>query len=261
MFTAYLDESGHESGQHVIVAGFLGNDDQWDNFTTAWATGLGKRSGLHMSELRWQSKQNHRIKALLETLGDIPYQFGLLPVFGGVNVADYSDLLSGTLIKKMYKGYLVTLLPLIAASIIPLKGDERVKLVFEEQTHYAWGAQMWGMAFRIFEQFKTPDGLPRLAGIEFIPKKSSSLTQPADYLAYAILQQHRDATSLKAKWTRPILEGRYAIGKFMTRNEIRPVIAKLMSDEISLAGIREIEALLDRLLPRIRGESVKRKKP
>jgi hypothetical protein len=260
MLTAYLDESGHESGQHVVVAGFLGNDDQWDNLATAWAAGLGKRSGLHMNELRWHSKQNHRVKVLLETLGDIPYQCGVLPVFGGVNVADYSDLVSGTVVKKMYKGYLVSLLPLIAAAIIPLRGDERVRLVFEVQTHYEWGTQLFGMVFRAFDQFQTPDGLPRLSGIEFIPKKSSCLTQPADYLAYAILQQHRDATSVKARWTLPILKDRYAIGKFMTRNEIRPVMKKLMSDEISLAPIREIEGTLDHFLSRIRGESGKRKK-
>jgi hypothetical protein len=260
MFTAYLDESGHESGQHVVVAGFLGDDGQWEKLITTWTAGLGKRNGLHMNELRWHSKQNHRIKALLETLGDIPYQCGLLPVFGGVNVADYSDLVSGTLVKKMYKGYLVSLLPVIAAAIIPLKADERVKLVFEVQTHYEWGTQMFGMVFRAFEQFQTPDGHPRLSGIEFIPKISSCLTQPADYLAYAILQQHRDVTSLKARWTLPILKDRYAIGKFMTRNEIRPVIKQLMSDEVSLAPIRKMEATLDQFLSRIRGESSKRKK-
>jgi hypothetical protein len=29
MYSVYLDESGHETGDHVVLAGYLGTEEQW----------------------------------------------------------------------------------------------------------------------------------------------------------------------------------------------------------------------------------------
>jgi hypothetical protein len=93
--TAYLDESGHEGTSHVVIVGFLGSDEQWTACAQLWKRALAPRQSLHMSALRWQSKRNNRVRDLLERLGPIPHTCGLVPVFGMVNVGDYSDLLTG----------------------------------------------------------------------------------------------------------------------------------------------------------------------
>lgn len=249
MLTAYVDETGHESTEHVIVAGFMGNDEQWKNLASEWRRGLGNRKAIHLKELRWRSKSNYRVRELLERLGPIPRQCGLIPVFGGVRVSDYADLLSGSLVKKINKGYLLCLYPLIARVLSTLQGEERLKLVCEENWQYEVFTKVIELVCGAFAHsiFRTPSGLPRLAGIEFIPKASSSLTQPADYLAFAILQQHRDPTSLKARWTLPIIGDGKGIGKFMGRAELRKGIKITMAEE-RIKDLREVERLLDPIL-------------
>ena len=75
MLTAYLDESGHESKGLIILAGFLGNFDQWTKCEAGWKAALGKRQHLHTKELRWSKPE--RVKRLLESLGPVPHFAGL----------------------------------------------------------------------------------------------------------------------------------------------------------------------------------------
>src|SRR5216117_2373707 len=74
MLTAYVDESGHESPDWVIVAGLLGNDDQWKQLATDCRLALGNRKRFHMKSLRWK---HERTKKLLQTLGPLPAKCGL----------------------------------------------------------------------------------------------------------------------------------------------------------------------------------------
>ena len=39
MLTAYLDETGHEGKDLVILAGFLGTAEQWEKCETDWRAG------------------------------------------------------------------------------------------------------------------------------------------------------------------------------------------------------------------------------
>ena len=99
MLTGYFDESGHQSKDHVIIAGFVGNESQWTSVAEAWNKGLGRRKTLHMSKLRGWSKPH--TGRLLERLGTIPKQFSLQPAMGGVRVSDYEDLIDGTPWEKL----------------------------------------------------------------------------------------------------------------------------------------------------------------
>jgi len=226
VLTAYLDESGHEGKEHVLIAGFIGNDEQWLECAKAWTVGLGKRKSLHMNRLRWK---NRRTKELLARLGPIPEACGLQRVFGGVRVRDYEDLVVGTPAEKIAKGYYACLYPLVIRILQWLPAEERVKLVFEEQREYEvyTNSVLSSLADGPDPKWRNPDGRPKLAEWGFVPKGSTTLTEPSDYLAYALLQNCRDKMSEKAKWCLPILGGGLkfkAIGQIMKRWEIRIVV-------------------------------------
>lgn len=198
MLTAYLDESGHETKDAVIVAGFLGNDEQWRQCAEQWRAGLGKRKFLHMKKLRFK---RDRDRQLLERLGPIPHQCGLRALLGVVPVIRYFDLVSGTAAEKLTKGYYFCLITIFDAIVKNTPKDEAVKFVFEVQEEYEIQARSY---FDANKHHLTSGGEPKFNSIEFIPKNSSILTQPADYLAFSLLQQFRDPQSVKSKWCDPI---------------------------------------------------------
>ena len=197
MLTAYLDESAHET-EDVIVAGFLGNDEQWIQCAERWREGLGKRKFLHMKDLRFKKP---RVRELLGRLGPIPHECGLRALLATVPVNSYYDLVSDTPAERLTKGYYFCLITIFDAIVKNTPKDESVKFVFEAQNEYEI------LSRRFFDDNKhhlTSAREPKFNSIEFIPKDSSILTQPADYLAFSILQVFRDPKSLKSKWCEPI---------------------------------------------------------
>jgi hypothetical protein len=90
MLTVYLDESGHETGEHVAVAGFMRADEQWAAFDPAWLAALKGHPSFHAHSLRWNQE---RTKNRIEKLSVIPYQHGPRSIAGSVCVSDYADLL------------------------------------------------------------------------------------------------------------------------------------------------------------------------
>lgn len=202
MLTAYVDETGHEGNDLVVLAGFLGNEDQWKACESGWRVGLGRRKHLHMKSLRW-SKPN-RIEPLLSKLGPVPHDAGLQAVYAAVKVADYADLVDGTVAERVWKGYIIDLLGLIDVVSKHIPAHETFKLVMEAQDTYEIQAQLVYKAC----DARTPDGRRKLVSLEFVPKDECSLTQPADYLAYALHQEYRDPKSLKSGLCAPILKNR-----------------------------------------------------
>jgi hypothetical protein len=230
MLTAYLDESGHE-GNTVIVAGFLGSDTQWERCATDWRIGLGpQRRLLHMKDLRWSK---HGVRNMLATLGAIPHASGLRAVMGVAPVEYYKDLVVGTLAERMAKGYYIAVIAIIDAIVKNIPKDETVKLVFEQQDEYEPSTRM---IFAVHTG-TTPSGLRKLSGIEYIPKDSSVLIQPADFLAFALLQGFRDRTTKKYKWCLPILRNtQTAFGMVPDRDNLRKIIKNTMDAHPELSG-------------------------
>jgi hypothetical protein len=219
MLTAYLDESGHETKDAVIIAGFLGNDEQWRECAAQWRAALGKRKALHMKTLRWKKDST---RCLLERLGPIPHQCGLRALIGMLRVTDYYDLVSGTKAEKMLKGYYFCLMTIFDAVVKNTPKDERVKFVFEGQKEYEIRAKNF---FNANEHRRTSAGEPKFSAIEFIPKADSILTQPADYLAFAKLQQHRNPQSQKTAWcTSIMLNTQPALGMIHDGEGLREVV-------------------------------------
>ncbi|MGA3262841.1 MAG: hypothetical protein ABSC47_02215 [Terracidiphilus sp.] len=55
-----------------------------------------------MTSLRWWKPE--RLRPLLSALGPIPHAAGLQIVYSSVKVADYADLVDGTMMQKFLKG-------------------------------------------------------------------------------------------------------------------------------------------------------------
>ena len=254
--TAYLDESGHEGNSHVVVAGFLGDDDQWTACAQLWKRALAPRHSLHMNKLRWQSKQNsRRIRDLLERHGPIPYTCGLVPVFGGVNIGDYSDLLTGDVTRIINKGYMLSLYSLVPHALSALRDEDQLKIVLEANDRYSALTPIIPLICSALADstrnpiFATPSGQPRLSGVEFTAK--SALTEPADYLAFSLLQQLRDAKSQRARWCMPILGSGYGFGSFLSREDARRGILAT-TDGPRAKGLREMGPFLNPILANLK---------
>jgi hypothetical protein len=130
----------------------------------------------------------------------------------------------------MTKGYCLAVMVVIDSILKNIPKTETVKLVFEAQERYEIRARM---LFDANKKAVTSSGVQKLSGIEFIPKDSSVLTQPADFLAFAMLQGYRDQGSKKFQWCKPILNNsRPAFGMLpdaQSRAKWRTVIQATLS--------------------------------
>ena len=216
MLTAYIDESSHETGT-VVLGGFIGNKEQWETFLPQWRKGLGKRTRLHTKELRWNKPAT---KSLLTRLAPIPFDCGLRPIYASVTDSDYSDLLENDLEKWVHKTYIVAALPMMLLAINSIPADETIKFVFDQQLQYE---NMVKIMHLFLQKHKTPSGEAKLTSIEYVFQ--SPLTEPGDYLAYAITQVCRNMNSRKADLCAPI-----ALQLMMPH--VSPIVCKPTREEI-----------------------------
>jgi hypothetical protein len=230
MITAYLDESEHSDvGKYTVVAGFRGKKENWDLFVPLWKQGLGNRKSLHMRSLRWNHPNaKSRVGDLLARLGPIPYDCGLIPVYGAVKAGDYLDLVRGDPILEDFGGYLLSISHVFTLLLETIPPHERIKIVCEAQEGYASNADA---VFKVFK-IASRDGLyPKLVSIDFVPKGSTSLTEPADYLAFSLSKTLSEPGSQKDLWARPIQgEGRQlqcAPGMWLNREVARETIQQI----------------------------------
>jgi hypothetical protein len=225
IITAYLDESEHSiSRKYMTVAGFVGNDEQWKSLVGPWTAALGKKKALHMNQLRLNSKPD-RARQLLSRLGPIPYQCGLSPVAGIVRVSDYEDIVANMRIKEgPYSGYAVCLSAIMVALNRTVAAQHSIKIVCEMQQQYERSAQK---VFKGLTIAMSNPAYPYFAGLDFIPKHSSLLTQPADYLAFALTKNYEDSDSLAARLCRTITPTEQIRGYFVSRDKIREIMTRL----------------------------------
>ena len=219
MLTAYFDESFEGPDGYAVMAGFLGNKRSWLKCAEAWRSALGQNRSLHMKKLRgWKRDRN---KSLLATLGAIPHACDLQPVFAAVRLSDYRDDL------KKYggpvsNGYFVTLVGAVSAIPETLPPSERVELIFEQQTEYAFVREYALKVISKLPQYRKK-GKRLIAKSSTIPK--SILLEPSDYLAYALMQTLVDPYSRRAQLCSPILkQGKRRIGGRMSEKEVRRIL-------------------------------------
>ncbi len=208
--TTYLDETQHgQSDEHVAVAGFYGNEEQWNGFAKAWKVALGKRHTLHMSELRWNSNHaERRVRELLARLGPVPYNLGLRPVYGAVRVSDYADVIGKPPTSHEVEqriilcGYVLCLSAVLSSLTYKLPSHAVIKIVCERQDEYALRANdLFGAHSK---RVGRDPQRPYFKSIEFIEKESSTATQPGDFLAFAVGKYLDRHGTKKDIWCRPI---------------------------------------------------------
>lgn len=184
-----------------------------------------------MKDLRWNERRaEYRVKPLLEKLGPIPRANHLSPVYGAVKVSDYFDLVAGrSELEQKMCGYFLCLSIILSVLLNDLPQYARAKIVCEEQKEYE---PLAGALFKSFSEVvaETP-GRAYFSGIEFIPKDSSSLTQPSDYLAFAITKYYDERGSRKDLWCRPIFGGKEperVAGRCSTKQKSRETVQAIL---------------------------------
>ena len=118
-------------------------------------------------------------------------------------------------------------MPMVTQSLRGISSDERVEMVFEQQREYEAGVNLVMNCASIPDQtWKfTRDGKHKLAKWSFVPKGSTLMTDPADYLAYALRHHYTNEHSQRAKLTNKILTcgSGDAYGTIYTRERIRRI--------------------------------------
>jgi Protein of unknown function (DUF3800) len=228
MVTLYLDESRHEDHEsYMVVAGFWGKQEQWDALIPDWVSALGKKKALHMSGLRLGSKAGAlRGGRLLGRLGPLPYKHGLTPIYTAVKTGDYLDIIANTPYAETMPGYAVCLTGVMQRLSRMVRSTESIKIFCEIQKSYEEDAR------RTFRQVSRTRPIsdptrPYFHSIEFISKDSSVLTQPSDFLAYALAEHHANGDSAKAKLCKPIFGNGGVVGLTLTREHVREIMTKL----------------------------------
>ena len=202
MLSLYVDESLHEPTGLYIVGGFVGQENQWKQFSTRWRTELAPRLSLHTASLRLgAANAPKRHGEMLARLGKIPSDCGLVPIAGSVCRNDYLNRVSGTALEILMEGYVLAVLALLDELGARLPTGERVKVFFEEQHAHA---EQLRRAMHFWKtRHRVPSGWSVVA--EWGTLRKGPRLEPADYLCYALQQENIDPTSQKAVLTAPIL--------------------------------------------------------
>jgi hypothetical protein len=130
-----------------------------------------------------------------------------------------------------------------------LPENERLEIVFERQDQYGWIAEM--EFHKIASTTDHPELLladgttSKLASWRFIEKKDSVLCEPADYLAYALVQHARNKNSIKSRWTYPIVaaDPKSGAAALLNREHVRGIIIG-EKKQTTLALIQRVKQMI-----------------
>jgi len=195
LLTAYLDESGVHEGDHLcVVAGFVGNDAQWQAVIADWIPAILPRKNLHMKELRW-NQHPERIAPLLAKLGPIPYKYNLHPVAVSLSWSDFISVAKGKVSKKFVNPYVICAGCCMCIVLEEIVGTDEIYFLFDRQE-----GERREAIDRIRDFSFDACGIDsRFRGAEFIERASTVCLDPADYLAYIFRERGIDPESFKSK--------------------------------------------------------------
>jgi hypothetical protein len=196
VLTAYCDESGIHDDDWCVVAGFIGTDEQWKRLAVEWKAALGKKRSLHMRDLRWAKPQ--RFENLLFALGPIPGKCGLQRIWGGIRRRDYVALFDTERQNDdVIQPYMMAQAYCMCRVMANVSQNETVHLVFSRQDVYS--------ALTLYPETLSQLITPERVIITYLPEGHTLLTEPADYLAFAVRHYKIDSQSVKSKACRSIL--------------------------------------------------------
>ncbi len=247
MLTAYLDETGQEQDDWMFIAGYMGTDEAWRKFPGLWAEAIGpQRKHLHMKELRFTKLS---VQKMLAKAALVPKTCGLIPIAAGVRLKDYADLLFDEKDTLIHAAYMQCCRAVTIFAMRSLPVNERLEIVFERQDQYGWLAEMEFHKIASttdHPQLLMADGkTSKLASWRFIEKMDTVLCEPADCLAYALLQHARNKQSLKSRWTYPIVaaDPKSGAAALLNRETVKGVILGEKKQTI-LAGLQLVKQMI-----------------
>jgi hypothetical protein len=195
LLTAYFDESGVHPGNHFcVVAGFVGNDAQWQSFIAEWIAAIRPRKNLHMKELRW-NQHPERIGPLLARLGPLPEKHNLKPVAVSLNWEDWNEIVKGKVREKFTTPYMLCAQACIGTVLTKIAGSDDVYFLFDRQERLRRSA-INALRDLVFDYIGVDS---RVKGIDFILRKSTVCLDPSDYLAFIVRERGIDDKSQKAQ--------------------------------------------------------------
>lgn len=167
----------------------------------------------------------------------------MTPIVAGVRHSDYIDLIRGSKLEMLFPSYMLCCVAAVIQALRFMPGEEPLEIVYEQQTVYEKRLTMaMGQLMDLrAPELMLPDGRHRLANWRFASKSSTILTEPSDYLAYALLQQWRDKDSFKTRLCESDLEAHDQKGLGAIRNGV--MIRKILDPSNLLAGLTKARNL------------------
>jgi len=204
VFTAYVDETAHDRPDGTFVAGFMGNEASWKTLAKGWPKAIHPLKNLHMVKIR----KMDRYQTQLIQAASLTKESGLTALVGKVVQNDYRDLIPSwaTDEGKIFGAWVLCLTALIVSALDAIPADERLEIYYDRQFQYERFADVVCASIQKTPELASPDGRPKLVFCSPVDRHATQLTQPADYFAYALLQDKNDSTSAKARLTSPILK-------------------------------------------------------
>ena len=228
LLTVYFDESGIHEGDHLcVVAGFVGNDAQWQAFAADWVPAILPRLNLHMKELKWKRRPD-RVASLLARLGPIPEKFNLTPVAVSMHRKDYNAIVKGKVREKFATPYQLCAQAAIAVVLLEIAGSDDVSFRFDRQEGVRRETMHTVRDF-VFERVGVDS---RFKGLEFIPRTSTVCLDPADYLAFVVRERELDEKSPKARLGASILGTKGGHGGRIAGPQLQLMVNELVVDGI-----------------------------
>jgi hypothetical protein len=235
MLTAYFDESGMHSGDHLcVVAGFVGNDAQWCSFAADWIKVIEPRPNLHLRRLKW-NRYPERIAPLLESTGLIPERYNLKPVAVGMHWRDYEASMKGQIRPQFANPYMLCAESCMSTVLTNIAGSDDVLFIFDRQ-HVHKGAMN---RLRDFV-FGVVGVDSRIKGCDFLPSKATVCLDPADYLAYMIREEAIDSASPRFAMGKSILGTKGGDGGIFNSEEVAEMAQKFLSCGMGIGDTRKI---------------------
>jgi hypothetical protein len=225
IMTAYFDESGIHEGEHFcIVAGFIGNDAQWQALAAEWVPAIKPRLNLHMRKLRW-NQHRERIEPLLARLGPIPAKYNLIPIAVGVRWSDWNAVVKGKIREKFTNPYVMCAHCCMGTILLEVLGSDDVYFLFDRQE----GLRRETMTILRDFGFERVGVDSRVKDLNFIRRTSTVCLDPPDMLAFTLRAQTIDEDSPKAKMGESITAVRPRGGP-IGRQQLQWMVDEMVAD-------------------------------
>lgn len=251
VLTAYFDESGlHDDDPRenhcCIVAGYIGNSDQWHALAAEWIPAILPRKNLHMKELRWKQHPK-RIGPLLARLGPLPEKYNLQPVQVWVRWCDYKATFRKSNDPFMEPYVLCANIAIIVSLLEFLPEDDSIYFIFDRQERL--GRETMEKVRDVNYEWLGID--KRVSGIDFISRETTVCLDPADYLAFMSHEQALEPESQKSKLGQSIFDGRPSIGGKFALPQLEWFANEAARKSKNKSPIEEIRNLMK--MPHFRG--------